>query len=82
MIICNDVQWFEESVLIWNILMENMKRSALKALLSLNIFFIQKLYIYMCVCVCMFVPLCVAHICECEQDSDKFLTMAHIYSAE
>ncbi len=38
----------------------------------------------MCVCVCMFVPLCVsvAHICECEQDSDKFLTMAHIYSAE
>ncbi len=84
MIICNDVQWFEESVLIWNILMENMKWSALKALLSLNNFFIKKLYIYIYiyVCVCMFVPLSVAHICECEQDSDKFLTMAHIYSAE
>lgn len=46
MIICNDVHWFEESVLILNILMENMEQSVLKALLSLK----KQVCLFRCVC--------------------------------
>ncbi len=93
-VVCNDhLQW---CALIWGICAYfkhfdgEYETKCVKSITKLDNFFYKKndiyiyIYIYMYICVCMFVPLCVsvAHICECEQDSDKFLTMAHIYSAE